>query len=212
MATCLVCGMTFEPKSRAHKYCSATCRRENEDEKRRNEYAKFEPVERTCVCCGRKFLAKSERHRCCSLECSRRYNSEQWRRVHAKPKRDRICVVCGNPFAPRNSVQKCCSAECTVARRKQYNREHYQPRPRKPKASVLTYICDNCGQSYQPTSPAQRFCCKSCVETFRATHQSKPKPVKPLEQWQNEAAACGLSYGKYRAALASGKSFEELKL
>ena len=33
-----------------------------------------------------------------------------------------------------------------------------------------------------------------------------------IEQWAREALQCGMSYGQYRVAIASGKTFDELKL
>ena len=37
------------------------------------------------------------------------------------------------------------------------------------------------------------------------------KPVKTLDDWAREAAQCNLDYGTYRALIAAGRTFEQLK-
>lgn len=206
MATCLVCGKSFEPRSAVQKYCSQDCQDEAHRRHNRELYrarSTFKPEVRSCVICGKKFLTRNGKHICCSTDCRKVYHkkyTEPLRRAHDEPSVQATCPICGNNFAKSFHTQKFCP-DC----RNNLNNA-------RGNASMLAIKCEHCGKKFVPRNANQRFCCKSCGATFRATHRSKSKPVKTLEQWQVEAAACGLSYGKYRAALASGKSFEELKL
>lgn len=206
MATCLVCGKSFEPRNTVQKYCSQDCRDEVRRRYNRELYrarSNFKPEVRSCVICGKKFLTRNDKQICCSSECRKVYHKkypEPKRRAHDEPSVLATCPICGNNFVKSFHTQKFCP-DC-----------RNKPNNARGKASALKIACKHCGKKFVPRNANQRFCCKSCGKTFRATHRSKSKPVKTLEQWQVEAAACGLSYGKYRAALASGKSFEELKL
>ena len=212
MATCLVCGKSFEPRSTVQKYCSQDCHDEARRRQNREFYrahSTFKSEVRSCVICGKKFLTRNDKQICCSSDCRKVYNNEYLkhkkypeplRRAHDEPSVLATCPVCGNNFAKSFHTQKFCP-DC----RNKLNTA-------RGNASMLALKCERCGKKFVPLNANQRFCCKSCSETFRATRRSEPKPAKTLEQWQAEAAACGLSYGYYRAALASGKSFEELKL
>ena len=42
-------------------------------------------------------------------------------------------------------------------------------------------------------------------------HKPKKPPKKTFNELVAESDACGMSYGKYKVALKSGKTFEELK-
>ena len=41
--------------------------------------------------------------------------------------------------------------------------------------------------------------------------EAQGKPVKTLEDWAREADECNLDYGTYRALIAAGRTFEQLK-
>ena len=41
--------------------------------------------------------------------------------------------------------------------------------------------------------------------------EAQGKPVKTLDDWAREADECNLDYGTYRALIAAGKTFEQLK-
>lgn len=219
MKTCPVCSATFEPHNGNQRYCSRKCWRKRLRQLKRQYYhssaQKFVPTERACIICGRKFMPTNRRNICCSEECSKRNaykKSRQWRLAHSPAPPETACKVCGKTFKPRDRRQKCCSAECSGSYQRDAQRRFYQLH--RAKCSPLMFVCTNCGKSFHPTSPAQRFCCKSCATTYSQTRaKERRKPLKTLEQWQAEAAACGLSYGQYRLQVERfGKSFEELKL
>lgn len=187
MATCLVCGKTFEPKSAVQKYCSQDCQDEAHRTLNRELYrarSNFKPEVRSCVICGKKFLTRNGKQICCSSDCRKLYHkkfTEPLRRARDEPAVLATCPDCRNT---------------------------------RGKASALEIACEHCGKKFVPRNASQRFCCKKCGYLHRLNHLPRRcKPVKSLEQWQNEAAACGLSYGKYRCQIEHfGKTFEELKL
>ena len=41
--------------------------------------------------------------------------------------------------------------------------------------------------------------------------EAQGKPVKTISDWAREADECNLDYGTYRALIAQGKTFEQLK-
>lgn len=47
-----------------------------------------------------------------------------------------------------------------------------------------------------------------CTKRYK---RKTPKKIKTFDDYDREAAECGLSYGKYKAALKLGKSYEQLK-
>lgn len=207
MATCLVCGKPFEPRAKNQIYCSQDCQDEAHRKRNRELYrahSAYRPKVRACVICGKKFLTRNDKQIYCSSDCRKVYHkkfTEPLRRAHDEPAVQATCSICGANFTKSFHTQKFCP-DC----RNKLNNA-------RAKAPDLTIVCDNCGHPFTPRNANQRFCCKSCADHHSLNHTPcRCEPVKSLEQWQNEAAACGLSYGKYRAALASGKSFEELKL
>ncbi len=88
-----------------------------------------------------------------------------------------------------------------------------------------------CGKEFETRRKHQKYCSYECStqanlqqqKEYQLTHKRAPKPEpkpavkpkkikKPLSEWIAEAAACGLSYGRYRAAVEQlGLSLEELK-
>ena len=76
--------------------------------------------------------------------------------------------------------------------------------------------CPQCKKNFNPDSkhPHQKFCSRECGKLYRrlnppATKQTQP--TKTLEQWSREALECNLDYGNYRALIAAGKTYEDLK-
>ena len=77
--------------------------------------------------------------------------------------------------------------------------------------------CLQCGESFTPgvKHPNQKYCSRQCrararfgKKNQRAEEQSSRKT---LANWAREATECNLDYGNYRALIASGKTYEELK-
>lgn len=76
--------------------------------------------------------------------------------------------------------------------------------------------CILCEAEYETRNAGSRYCpaCREYIQTGKPAlwEDKPPKTGKNLDDWIAEAAACGLSYGNYRAALSFGKTFDELKL
>lgn len=75
--------------------------------------------------------------------------------------------------------------------------------------------CPICGKIFICRCNFQIYCSKQCCKNAQkikyAKRKPNPPPAKTLNQIAKEADACGLSYGKYKLQLKSGKTFEELK-
>ena len=77
--------------------------------------------------------------------------------------------------------------------------------------------CVICGAEFETRNAGSRYCpeCRDYIQTGKLPlcEDEPTKFVKPLDAWIAEAAACGLSYGRYRQCVERfGKSFDELKL
>lgn len=80
-------------------------------------------------------------------------------------------------------------------------------------------ICERCGTQFDEIHFA-KYCptCRPFVnrEYKRLQHGFIQKRVdkatgKTLDDWAREADECNLDYGTYRALIAAGKTFEQLK-
>lgn len=224
---CAVCGKPFTTKQPNQFYCSEKCRMVNKKkrdseynkifwEKRRQENAK-KLVGRVCKQCGKTFDAKISSQLYCSKDCR---NKATAKRNKAKPT-EKICVICGKKFTTKSRVTNTCSVECAKVK--------YFGRPKTQPAKIA---CKNCGKFFTPSSSLNIFCSAECrtqfhnvkkfilskstrqnknVDTKKTAFPSKSKK-KSVEDWQREAAQCGMSYGKYRFAIEKqGKTFDELK-
>lgn len=80
--TCAFCGKTFEAKTKAAKYCSATCKESARIKRNR--------VEMTCLHCGRKFMG--------SPDWGTKYCSTSCALAHGRVERKFKCVDCGVEF------------------------------------------------------------------------------------------------------------------
>ena len=82
--------------------------------------------------------------------------------------------------------------------------------------------CKLCGKEFEPQTKIQKYCSGKCANSywnkfkrFEALEkiQRREERDRCLNKWINEAAQCGLSYGKYRMMIEHfGKTFEELRL
>ena len=80
--------------------------------------------------------------------------------------------------------------------------------------------CVVCGREFIPLNSKNICCSEKCRHAHHNGYKRKGvsarrryirKPQKNLDEWLSEAQSCGMSYGKYRAAINQGKTFEELK-
>lgn len=109
----------------------------------------------------------------------------------------KFCVVCSQKFSTIYSRQKYCSEKC-------YRQAKLKLTPKKTERRT----CPTCGHVFQVVSTSEKkFCCSTCKVNFKPNDKKKT-----LEDWAKEARACGMTYGKYRAAVEHfGKTFDELK-
>ena len=93
--------------------------------------------------------------------------------------------------------------------------------------------CSCCHEKFKPKVPQQIYCSEQCqkqkwyeqngIRQGERKRQAKKEriaaamarasgqPVKTINDWAREAAECNLDYGNYRALIAAGKTYEELK-
>ncbi|MBR1804805.1 MAG: hypothetical protein IJ774_00305 [Selenomonadaceae bacterium] len=87
-------------------------------------------------------------------------------------------------------------------------------------------ICERCGTQFDETHFA-KYCpaCRPIVKNTRLPERIKlnqavirnrvdeaqGKTVKTISDWAREADECNLDYGTYRALIAAGRTFEQLK-
>ena len=77
--------------------------------------------------------------------------------------------------------------------------------------------CELCGKEFETNDSRKKYCSRecsrfSCRRIDRGVQRRKENKNR-LDKWINEAAQCGLSYGKYRMMIEHfGKTFEELRL
>lgn len=116
------------------------------------------------------------------------------------------CIICGKEIEATTQNRRYCR-ECAIDVRNK----------RKPDSAPIKKEtqCLNCGKTYRITGEwrSPNFCCDACGVNYRWKQKhGKTTPEKTLSDWANEAKACELDYGTYRGLIASGKTFEELKL
>ena len=175
---------------------------------------KIEFDDKFCLICGKKFVSSYGWQKYCSDECSRkaelirsREYQRQKRIANPKPKPGKICAVCGKKFLPNNNSQKFCSANC---------RQIFSENKHKiTRQGETVKLCLCCGKPFVAKLHTQIFCSKECRKNNRnPCNDDFPKIQKAtsnLDKVIEMADACGLSYGQYKAQLAMGKTFEELK-
>lgn len=111
------------------------------------------------------------------------------------------CLQCGEEIFLPHAGQKFCSKKCCNA--------YHQ----KEKRILDDRQCEFCGETFTPYWRSQTFCrrCKELLKTNPKRPPSQKKSDKTLEEWVREARECNLDYGNYRALIAAGKTYEELK-
>lgn len=125
----------------------------------------------------------------------------------------KTCPVCGKKFEPIRKTKKCCSYKCANI--------HWRKSVGLTKEKVIK-TCPTCGKPFEPSRSDQIYCSKACCNkaygkaNYKKKHEEYASPfAKPKESFLDkrieEANACGLSYGQYKAQIAMGKTFDELK-
>ena len=127
------------------------------------------------------------------------------------------CKFCGVDMPGVAPNRKFCSRAC---------REKARAQRQPTSQGALNAKCVVCGKPFHAARAYQKYCSNECNREVqkklarerlarqkaaeleaRATNQH----VKTLDDWIREAAACNLDYGTYRALIAQGKTFAELK-
>lgn len=130
------------------------------------------------------------------------------------------CPFCGKEFVPNTPRQKFCSVKCCNNNSARFGRFE-----KKRDAT-----CRICGKQFTPKIATEFFCSPECRKEATRRREKKyrvqkcaqqraktvvdkavKRPIKTLDDWCREAAACGLDYGNYRALIAQGKTFEQIK-
>lgn len=203
---CPVCGKSFLSTRFNKKYCSNECshtaKLERERKRQRKIYvSKPKPkFKKICMICGNEFETHKHNQKYCS-NCGYLGVRSKHIKTDPHPKKDtvikKVCLCCGNEFTPVNKAQKYCSPDCFYKR--------FKPTYR---------ICKCCGTKFLATSDSQIYCSEYCRLVMREDYTpviKSPAEKSNLDKLVDEADACGLSYGQYKAQIAMGKTFEELK-
>ena len=198
---CPVCKKEFETLNNLKVYCSRRCQWQAIKKPR----GKAETVTKKCVVCGKDFETKNQAVLTCSKECSYVRNLElSKQKRHEKNIKTvclKVCPICKNEFVPSVKHQKFCSEKC----RRAYNAD-------KDSLNRKQRRLDYDFQNEEYVEIHRDILTNLLRRIFnRETVRKNSAKRKPLDDWIKEADICGLSYGKYRAAVeVFGKSFEEL--
>ena len=141
---CKNCGIEFEPKSIAQKYCSVACRKQFYIKSR-------SPVK--CKHCGKEFIPNSNRQYYCSRECV----SASYAQIR-KEKREifiKKCDYCGKEFETTNNHQRFCGRDCAT--------KDYRKRPKR-------LSCRWCGKIFENGTWTQYCSVKCRRESERVRH------------------------------------------
>ena len=79
-------------------------------------------------------------------------------------------------------------------------------------------ICERCGTQFDESHFA-KYCstCRAIIKVEgniiirNRVDEAQGKPVKTIADWAREADECNLDYGTYRALIAAGNTFDQLK-
>ena len=236
---CFYCGVHFEPQFEEQHYCSAECFiADNEDfPPPYLPYARtcmhcgktFLPIRKKQLYCSVK----------CRNEAGEKRRDV--RRKIRKNVVIKKCAICGKEFEYNGKHIKYCSEECAYEALKARNRKQYYKNkgqiyddtpPETYDGTPPEFVrkCAICGKEFEVHSNHKKYCSEKCAyEAIKARNRKQyyknkiqreiydemsmelQKKKVPLEQLIKESQELGISYGKYRALLNMGKTYEELK-
>ena len=143
---------------------------------------------------------------------------------------EKICPYCREKFTTSNICKIYCSAECKIAANNEKARG--RKRPEQKKTTLIEKVCVNCGKKFLTTKPNKKLCSDKCAaersEKQKRLHSSpalkkerkkisavqrlmKNYHSPTLDESIRRADELGISYGKYKAFLMLGKTFEDLR-
>lgn len=130
------------------------------------------------------------------------------------------CEYYGKNFVSCNNQRKYCSENCAKAAKRELTRNAKINRQKEHEWAV----CLICSRQFRRVKASNVLYCSTKCRSQAASQQTPAqdraqavvdkqvkRPTKTLDDWAREAAACGLDYGNYRALVAQGKSFDEIK-
>lgn len=112
----------------------------------------------------------------------------------------RNCPICHRDFRPKVHNQKYCGDGCKL----EASRVRSRGCPRKHQ--VIEKTCKYCGSKFTTCSEEREYCCKE----HKIAAWREPRERPRFGELMKQADECGLSYGKYVAAIRAGKTYEEL--
>ena len=215
--TCAHCGKEFDTKQveSTYKYCSHECRRNANLQKQRQRRAAergetiaVQPHNPTCQRCGKELVGRTFAAKYCDecREIQRRENARRFKETHREHVRE------------------------LNRKYREQKRQERPPKPNKPPPNfaptpkIRQRVCSSCGVEFAAMGDAK--ICPACKHGRWLVQQKREKakqlaqrefdkatgkPVKTLDDWAREADECNLDYGTYRALIAAGRTFAELK-
>jgi len=218
IAICQHCGKEFKRHGNA-KYCSPKCRRDFCVQQARERRALSRPI---CKCerCGTEFEKLATNVKYCP-KCRPIVSAEQSREYKARKRAARqpvkkTCERCGRPFEVFEDSRRRFCFECYRIQQIELGARLQARIKSKPR------VCVKCGREFTGMAH-QKFCNDCLAERKRETQRriqerydkqrqvTNPKTGKSLDDWAREASDCNLDYGTYRALIAAGRTFEQLK-
>lgn len=221
---CQRCGREFTARA-GTKYCP-DCRPSVKRQWQREYYRQKKSAVQShtlikkCENCGAEFEAHGHAARYCP-DCRKIKTREQSRECKARARAARQpirknCERCGRPFEVFEDSRRRFCFECSRIQQIELGAKLQARLKSKPR------VCVKCGREF--TGMAHQKTCDDCLaeqkrETQRRIQErydkqrqvTNPKTGKTLDDWAREADDCNLDYGTYRALIAAGRTFEQLK-
>ena len=150
---------------------------------------------KNCAGCGAKFETDSALQDFCSRHCLEIYYRQQEQALQNDLQYEKVCPTCGKTFQTFYSCKKYCSDRCRQVASCQRLKEMQEQDPTlKEKRREYARIY------------------KKKLRALKQNNAVQQRKQNEQRNFEKEAAQCGMTYGKYRAAVEIfGKTFEELK-
>lgn len=222
---CQRCGREFSDRA-GTKYCpdcrpSVKRQWQHEHYCQKKSAVQSQTLIKKCENCGAEFQARGHSAKYCP-DCRKIVDARLAReyKIRARAARQPVkktCARCGKPFEVFEDSRRRFCFECYQIQQIERGARLQARLKTKPR------VCVKCGREF--TGMAHQKTCDDCLaeqkrETQRRIQErydkqrqvTKPKSTgKSLDDWAREAAQCNLDYGTYRALIAAGRTFEQLK-
>ena len=195
---CAICGKEFETRYSHKRYCSLDCvvEAKRRDNKRRFQAKRAAPlVKKTCAICGKEFETRYSHKRYCSSDCA-----AEGKRPAPRTTYKRRCVHCGKEFETGWPWQVHCSRDCA-------DKARYQ----RARTAAIAKAEAKAEAAAAKAAAKAAAAAKAEAKAEAAAAKAAAPAKKTLSEWAREAEECNLDYGTYRAMIAQGRTYEELK-